>query len=263
MSLKRHKNDPKALLMSMQKFYTAAGWRPYRSTHVTLPCGSSVKQASFLCEHQLQTAKPLHSADLDGLCDVDEKLLKSKIAQASLSSKKTHVALVPNVTIFQWHHAREEFIADVLWGRVPLVKGAEVEIEEGKRVWCVWTRTFGDADTANILHILRLVIESETEFRDQQLGFGNDHTELDGKNKRVILAVASVLRAAQREAAQWKMQCVQLWNPTPFGFLAAREIEREIEMVDREQKSIASLRWDDSEHIPEIEWVANEKYSWC
>lgn len=172
---------------------------------------------------------------------------------------------IPDLQTYQWHHAREEFVAEELLARVPGVKGAIAGTEPGKRVWCVWTRTFGDNEAGNVLQILRLVIEGEVESRSPNTGFDGKMADLNGSSQEQVLAAASVLHMAQREAAEWTMPQVWLWNPTPWTFLAVRELHPSAQVIDREKESIASLRWHGVEPKDafHVNWVTNEKYSWC
>lgn len=175
------------------------------------------------------------------------------------------MTFIPDLQTYQWHHAREEFVAEELLGRVPGVKGAIVGTESGKRVWCVWTRTFGDNEEGNVLHILRMVIEGETESRSPCNAFDCRLADLNGSSKEQVLAAASILYKAQHEAAEWKMQQVWLWNPTQWTVLAVRELHRSAQIIDRDKESITSLRWHGVEPKAgiDVKWVINEKYSWC
>lgn len=183
----------------------------------------------------------------------------------SSQSSQTQVTFIPDLQTYQWHHAREEFVAKELLGRVPVVKGAKVGTEPGKRVWCVWTRTFGDHEAENVLHILRLAIEGETESKRPKKRFEGKLGDLNASSSEQVLAAASVLYMAQREAAEWKMQQVWLWNPTPWTMLAARELHPSVRIIERETESITSLRWHGVEPKVglDVEWVTNEKYGWC
>ena len=166
----------------------------------------------------------------------------------------------------QWHHAREEFAAKHMYGRTPDVKGARAGVE-GKRAFCIWTRTYGSEKGGNVLHILRLVVEEETEFThikcaNEVLASWNG----DGSEAReVVSATAAVLQAAQLEAALWGMKGVEIWNPTAITVLAAKELFPPVEIVHREEESIASLMWygGQNEVGEGIEWIGNEKYGWC
>ncbi|KAI4205671.1 MAG: hypothetical protein LQ350_000168 [Teloschistes chrysophthalmus] len=174
------------------------------------------------------------------------------------------VALVPDAKSMQWHHAREEFLAQELLGRLPLAKGALTTTSDEKRAWCIWTRTFGAGEDENILHILRLVVEGENSCNRQAINVpskGSRH----GSHQPMVIAIASILRAAQLEASNWGMASVQFWNPSPLSVLAAEYLDPLAKITCREDESLTSLRWHkESPSDPtRIDWISNEKYGWC
>ena len=199
--------------------------------------------------------------DLPELCALDEKWLKKEIRGLESPDPKILVALIPDIETIQWHHAREDFAGKEILGRDPQFKGAYAKTEEGDQVWCIWTRTYGNDQEGNVLHVLRFVIEGDQLARSG----GEKNITPITPNQARIQAAAAVLRAAQIEAAKWDMKIVQLWNPTPMTVLAAREIEPSIQIVYRDEESIASLRWHgiDPEDRSKVEWIGNEKFGWC
>ena len=156
----------------------------------------------------------------------------------------------------RWHHAREEFAAKETLGRLPDVKGAIVHSNVAEPTWCIWTRTFGSTEEGNTLHILRLVGEGE-DMPDMIIKEGEARTR--------IKAVASVLQAAQKEAAKWGRTNVQIWNPSTLVTLAAKELLPSAKVVDRDEDSITSLMWygPGSGTADEVDWLGNERYGWC
>lgn len=171
----------------------------------------------------------------------------------------TAVALVPDVETVQWHHAREEFVGQEVYGKVPQVKGAIVGEEVGKRVWCYWTRVWHNDDVGmvkgNTTHILRLVVE------DDVLG-----SQTDGESERHREAIAALLAFAQREAEEWKTEHVELWSPSASAVAAAQMLDKTAKVIDRASESIASLLWypgQEGAAADHIEWISNEKYAWC
>ena len=210
--------------------------------------------------------RELYAHDLRELCEEDEKLLREKIGRFEDGGAETRVALVPDVNTMQWHHAREEFAGMEILGRSPDVKGALVDVEDGKRVWAIWTRTFGSEGKGNVLHILRMVIEGEDDFggetEDQNETVSSDTSE---HAQSSIRAAAAILRAAQREAAEWGMATVEVWNPSHIIVAGARAILPDTKIVERDSESITSLMWYGSGTgtSDEVEWLGNEKYAWC
>jgi hypothetical protein len=151
-----------------------------------------------------------------------------------------------------------------LHGKSPKVKGAIVGSEQGKRIWMYWTRMWYNQDPqevkGNTLHILRLVIEDESHasWEGRQNGAAPSHKHAN--------AIAAMLLMAQKEAAEWKMEEVEIWNPSSETVAAAQRLHPGAKVVDRDSESIASLRWypqHDGPVADTIDWIVNEKYGWC
>ena len=75
----------------------------------------------------------------------------------------------------------------------------------------------------------------------------------------------AVLQAAQAEAAEWDLQIVKLWHPTPLIQHLVERSGLDYRTVKREEDSIASLRWfgEGDGKKDDVEWIASEKYAWC
>lgn len=248
-ALQTHQTGEKECLFSVlfsdigKGFYKNHGWEPFRSSHVSIPgLVSDVREG-------LPTPRPLYEEDLEELCRADEKIIRKKLERTPGSN--IAVAILPDIQTIRWHHAREDFVGHELHGKAPKVKGAIIGTEEGKRIWCYWTRMWYNSDPTqakgNTLHILRLVVE-------------------DGREEDAEDAIASLMALAQREAEEWKMEEVETWNPSPATVAAAQKLHPSAKVVDRDTESIASLRWypPHTGNIAEsIDWVANEKHGWC
>ena len=188
--------------------------------------------------------------------------MRASIAR-DIPDKKSRVALIPDLKTIQWHHAREEFAGKEMLGRDPDIKGAHADCEDKSQVWCIWTRTFGSTEAGNTLNILRFVVEGEEEIARYESEAGNNPIDPKSVDQAKLQSATAVLRAAQAEAARWNMKDVQIWNPSPLVVLAARNIEPTTELIDREDESIASLRWHgEPEYRTNVEWISNEKYGW-
>jgi hypothetical protein len=211
----------------------------------------------------LPEAKLLYASDLAELCNIDLKLVRKRLANTA-SSGKTIASIIPDVETFSWHHAREEFVADELYGKCPEVKGAIVGTEEGKRVWCVWMRTWYSSDPQitkdNTLNILRLVVE-DPEYTDSSAA--SDEGVEKAKGTYVTTAIASLLAAAQSDASNWHIGSVDIWNPASATLAAAKQLDPSAQVVHREKDSVTSLRWYGSGSVDDVEWLDNEKYAWC
>ena len=236
-----------------KQFYAARGWQPFPSAHVSLPATSSTAAG-------LPSVRKLKSEDLSDLCTVDEKLIRNRLSK-STEANRSAVTLLPDIRQIRWHHAREEFVANELLDRVPVIKGA-VTGEPGSRVWCYWTRVWTNPqeEAPNTLHILRLVVEDES-FSDFI------PASLEGVAKKqdstIAKSIAALFAAAQPEAAQWGMREVQIWNPTSTTLAAVQMIDPKAKVEHREEESITSLQWYGEGTWENVDWVCNEKYSWC
>ena len=144
----------------------------------------------------------------------------------------------------QWHHAREEYLAKLLKGKTPTIKGA---VSASGQNWCIWNRIFNKSDPKEQkLNLLR-VVDCSTD--EQQLT-----TEL-----------VSLIKAAQIQARDWGMKEVIIWNPSDALVRAAHLITGTyVSIVEREMDSIASIRWNGPEgKHARIQWDLNEKFAWC
>jgi hypothetical protein len=199
----------------------------------------------------LPVAQPLFAEDLPALCKIDEALIRNHLESRPAGSKVA-VALLPDIETIQWHHAREEFVGMELHGNVPRSKGAIVGSEQGKRVWCYWTRVWHNEDASktkdNVLHVLRLVVEDETAGSDCDA------------------AISALLAMAQQEAEKWKLEHVELWNPSAMAMAGAQRLDPNAKVTIRDTESIASMQWHPEHNGPvadKIDWMSNEKYAWC
>lgn len=185
------------------------------------------------------------------LCNLDESLVRHKLSH---SKAPLEIALIPNYTTIEWHQAREEFVSNELYGRKPTIKGAIATVN-GHRVWAIWTRVWYNPAPAeakgNTLHILRICVEDEVL----------DANETDRSLSHEI-GIAAVLQVAQKEAHDWKMQEVEVWNPHPRTLKAVFMLDPSAKVVERDSESIASLQWYGDEG-GEVVWRENEKYGWC
>jgi GNAT superfamily N-acetyltransferase len=240
-------------------YYAGHGWHPFPSTHIEFtpsPLAEGVNE---------MPATTLESKDLQKLCQQDEVFIRQTLSRARDS--KIHVCIIPDHEHIQWHHVREDFMCQKIFGKQPKIRGAIIG-EEGHRVWASWTRSFygsvGDASSGNTLHILRLVIEdeaSESIFSRRTGGALSNGSLLDEQARKL----KSVLQIAQAQAAEWNLLHVELWNPTPLVQSLVQRADLQHSRVEREKESIPCLMWygEGGGKLDELEWVGNEKYGWC
>ncbi|KAI1767273.1 hypothetical protein GGR53DRAFT_518521 [Hypoxylon sp. FL1150] len=281
-----------------KQYYAKKGWAAFPSLHFEFsvvdaaaaaerpnPNGASepVNPAAQKAEKEEQangaeaeaeaggvTAVPIEYDDLAALCERDEELLRAQLARTAIATGHTCVAFVPDRDTMMWHYLRDEFITTKIFESHPsstpreaAVRGAIAGATHGRRVWALWSRSYGGAageDPArtvdkNTLYILRLVVELE--------GTKADLADNDEEDEDVVAAFAAVMRTALEEARAWHLGKIDMWNPSPMAKQLVERSGLRHRSVDREKDSIPSMMWYGLEDIKDIEWVANEKYCWC
>jgi len=240
-----------------KKFYAKHGWTPFPSAHLSLApwTGSSSSRA------ELPPCSPLRPEDLGRLCELDEAVMRQRLRR----TQGVAVAIVPDLKTVKWHLAREQFVSHELYGKSPEIHGASVTLESGKMVWCYWAKTWYNTDPqnskGNSMHILRLATD-DAEYDEADVA--SDEGARVVKTSEMAGAVASLLAAAQADAAQWNMEEVEIWNPSSITLAAARILNPGAQVTHREKESVASLKWyGDSSEAEKIKWFGNEKFGWC
>jgi GNAT superfamily N-acetyltransferase len=235
-----------------KNFYARWGWRPFaNNNHVKFL--SSPTRAD-------RRAKTVLADDLQRLCQDDEIMLRRYISRKS-SGERSRMMLVPDLDHMLWHHTKEDFACDKLFGARPTIKGA-IAGEAGNRIWVIWTRRYYQkpdiAPSRNTLYILRLVVEGESiEYNENHGGSGLHEQQVD--------CLGAVIREAQAEAEKWKLSSIHLWDPSILVLDLIESSNIPHCKVERRETSIASLLWygegSNEEAMPEV--VANEKFAWC
>jgi len=241
-----------------KKFYANVGWHPFPSYHIEFKASPNDSTG----------ATKILAEDLASLCPEDEAMVRKAMACPS-DSGKSRYTILPDHEHMLWHHSKEGWVCDRLFGKRPLVKGA-ITGQPGSRVWVVWTHRFyspphGPDCSENTLYILRVVVEDQTSLKHFTSSLEGTLSDQQPKCDELIANMRAVLQAAQNEAVEWKLYHVKLWGPAP-------ELEEVIKLtgvphrrVDRDEEGICSLLWygEGSGREDEVEWVGNEKYGWC
>lgn len=227
-------------------FYAREGWRPFPSSHISLP----PEYSPHLLDTLESVVTPLEKKDLPALCKLDEQLISRKLSRHRNGGA---VALIPDIKTMTWHHAREEFVANEILKRKPAMKGVTATVA-GQRVAAIFYRMWYNEDLKqtkdNTLHIMRLIIE------DEEAVVTNPGD--------VIAATAAILRIGQHEAHEWNIESVEIWNPSEIIMQAVQSVDSSSKVIDRDSDSIASLRWfGDPAVEDELVWMENEKFGWC
>ncbi|KAF2676445.1 hypothetical protein K458DRAFT_424768 [Lentithecium fluviatile CBS 122367] len=245
-------------------YYAKLGWIPTTSnTHIALKPSSTAWPDS---------AKPINRRDLADLCTRDEALMRKAMASPS-PDNLVRMTIIPDVDHMLWHHAKADFACEYLFNKTPLFKGA-IAGEPGDQVWVVWTHRYCsplDAENLpgnNTLYILRLVIEPDP--KASQLPSPADKLPSQDLYNKILSGVKTVLQAAQAEAAEWKLDTIELWDPTPLVKNVLGKSGLEYTVVEREAEHMASLLWYDKDgggfgngtSTPAPLWVGCEHYAW-
>lgn len=232
-----------------KKYYADLGWHPF-------PVNKHIEFHPSVAPEGPSGIRLLHE-DLERLCGEDEAMIRKYLTSPS-STGKTRMMLVPDLDHMLWHHKKEEFVCEKLFGKQPQVKGVIVG-QAGGRMWAIWThRFYGDPESAfseNTLYILRLVMEN------QKTTSTND-TE---RCERQVEQMRHILQAAQDEAAEWNLHRVMMWHPTSLVLDLVERTGIPYRSVERDHEGIASLLWygEGSGKEDILEWLGNEKYGWC
>ncbi|KAK8057689.1 hypothetical protein PG996_011626 [Apiospora saccharicola] len=242
------------------KYYGRLGWLPNpQNGHFVFP---PVKMEN-------STARPVLEAGLGKLCLRDEAMIRKAMATPSPSTTQNRVVILPDLDHILWHIRKEDFATDHIFGKRVEVKGA-IAGSPGKQVWAVWVRRYyrhpGDhsdkdkemQDGENVLYILRLAMEGdETANRPHE---GSQPPPRTDAYTEQAAALQAVLRAAQAEATEWRLDHVHLWEPSPLVRRLLGQSSLDATWVERHECSIASALWF-TKDAPV--WVNNEYYAWC
>jgi hypothetical protein len=165
-----------------------------------------------------------------------------------------------------WHIRKEDFATEHLFRKTPRAKGA-VAGPPGSQAWAIWTHRYYSDPTReladNVLYILRLVVEGDPSANKPLSSAGEGQPE-EFLSARHVQHLEAVIRAAQAEAAKWRLDQVQLWGPSPLVRRALAQADLVHTVVKREEECIASGLWYDGNGKvgPAPEWINNEYYAW-
>ncbi|KAH7087341.1 hypothetical protein FB567DRAFT_524832 [Paraphoma chrysanthemicola] len=241
-----------------KSYYGKLGWHSNSSNHHVELQPQRQPQSDLI--------RDIHVADLPELCERDEALLRKEMS-LPFPEIKTRFSIVPDIDHMGWHLGKEDFACNHLFGKTPQAKGA-ISGSPGNQIWVLWTHRYYEhpdgENTSNVLYILRLVMERGEAVAHPLSKPLTAHRGEDYEYQKTILK--AVLQAARNEAAEWKLDSIQLWDPSPLVRAMLVEMEVEFKIVERTETSIASGMWYDEQGIVSQEvpmWLHNEHYAWC
>jgi hypothetical protein len=240
-----------------KEYYARLGWLPNATNCHFVFLAAKAEEPLM--------ARLLTEPELGDLCLLDEALIGR--AMAAPSSVHRRVVILPDMDHMLWHIRKEEFATHHIFGKIPDAKGA-IAGSPGKRVWAIWVhRYYAHPDSTgndgeNVLYILRLVVEgddtankpNEDQASPSMAAFTEQAT-----------ALKTVLQAAQAEAAQWRLNHVSLWEPSPLVRRLIGQNGLDAAWIEREEESISSSLWfaeGEGEGKSPV-WLNNEHYAWC
>ncbi|WVO13329.1 hypothetical protein L204_100943 [Cryptococcus depauperatus] len=208
-------------------------------------------------------AQEIAMDNLGELCRRDEEMVRVAMEQQDGSSKLRMVVL-PDLDHILWHISKEEFACQYIFGKTPRVKGAMAGIP-GQQVWVVWTHRYykhpREQIFSNVLYILRLVMEGD-ETANKAHGIQEKCQSMVVEER--VASLHAVLQAARLEAAEWKLDHVKLWEPSPLVQSLIARYGPEYMRYDRQEESLASALWYDEDEVrKDVVWINNEHYAWC
>ena len=240
-----------------KEFYAKLGWQPNSTNwHVEFP-PMNVPRSSLTQE--------LVEDDLAELCERDEAIIRAAMATPTHRIKKLFTVL-PDLDHMLWHIGKENYATERLFGKMPSTKGA-IAGQSGYQVWAIWThRYYGHPDAEshnNVLYILRLVVEGDNSANKPRSTWESS-LQTTEQEKQVDSLIA-VLQCAQAEAAEWRLDHVKLWEPTPWVQDVITKSKINHCVIEREEDSVACALWYDEKGrlgVPPV-WINHEHYAWC
>jgi hypothetical protein len=214
-----------------QKLYSYGGFEEYPSGHVQI----SNKNFEVKPLHTAIPTRPIYEKDVAELCSVDMNIVYDEM-KAKTDPSKVYVSMIPDASVFKWHFAREKGEIKGQSGGDPEVHGAILGDKLGERAWLIWMRSYWEEKgfkDGNLL-ILRIVVEGGvgTPGADQKIG--------------------SLLCAAMREAADWKLEEMVHWNPRSAVVDAAKAWfpQESVEVIKQRTDDLNCFAW----YGPEYDW---------
>ncbi|KAM3525035.1 hypothetical protein MY4038_007479 [Beauveria bassiana] len=255
------------------RFYANHQWKPMGNMHLAFPVGGGGGGGGSGVPSTSTPARVTELTDqhLEALTARDEQLLRAQLSQpiAAGARHTVRVAVLPDYATLEWHFRREDhhMLGNLPGPATPRVRGALYTPptpgndtgDTRRRVWGFWVRSRSDggssssssssAPVVTVLHFLRLVVENDAQTSDEELA-----AALDG-----------IIEVARREAAGCGASSVEMWNPSTRVAAVFRERLPQLQgrIVQRDESSLASLRWFGAGSVDDVEWVANEKFAWC
>ncbi|KAK5730542.1 hypothetical protein LTR15_000479 [Elasticomyces elasticus] len=205
-----------------KSYYAKLGWIPNSTnTHyVFSPSSPNITWPS--------SAKPIKESEIGDLCRRDISTVRNAMRRP-FATDKQRITILPDLDHILWHVHR--------YYGLPTTK-----------------------DTENVLYILRFVVEGDETANNPPAPQSEiNSTETKQLDAMRLARITAVLQAARVEAANWQLDAVKLWEPSPIVERLLIQSGLEATTVVRDSDSIASGLWNTS---VDALWINNEHYAW-
>lgn len=230
-----------------QSFYDErGGWKPFPSDEVLIEVGNTSSNCQNGIRDDLQL---LRKDDIAQICSLDVSLMQAEVIKRPLGKGiAVRAAVLPGYDLALWYFGSEEYTGKIATGKSPEIKGAKAG-----DVAIYWIHEFKRRQLM-ILRVVDLKIRS------------NDDSTLTEENR--VQSLASVLAAGVKEAKEWDLGAVVVWNPDEGVKKAAEILGRDMDGVkpvvwERDTDNFPALRWKQEDNAGKVEWWCVEKYTWC
>jgi hypothetical protein len=239
-------------------FYSDFGWTARESVQIVIPTTCTIPAPPTArtrgSVHPIALDPISTDEQLQELVDHDEALvrqdLKHRLAVANADKSQeveSIVAVTPEIRAIQWLHARAWFNASDIFSKNYAQDTVESDLKYGVRTpgtnnqFVLWHHDFTDDN----LFILRWRLDPSSSNKDQDLD-------------TIALAFA---QAAKDEAKKWKLSKVVFWGgDEALATLLGLKVQVRKDSIP----SLGLLNTAYPGHTPaRLEWVLNQKYSWC
>ena len=186
-------------------YYAKPGWQTnHTNWHVDFPPLETPKSP---------LTQELAEDDLAELCNRDEAIIRARMARLADGVNK-QITILSELDQMLWRIEKEQFATEQLFGKTPRAKGA-IAGPLGSQVWT--NRYYGHPNAespGNILYILQFVDEGY-DSANTPPSIKNKHLQTTLPDKQASCLVA-VLEYARAEAAEWRLNQLRLWEPSPW-----------------------------------------------
>ncbi|KAK6088010.1 hypothetical protein SCUP234_01076 [Seiridium cupressi] len=225
------------LYTSIGDFYARRGWKAFPVSHCTMPVPA--KRLPSAAELSLPKTQSLSTGSFEELCARDVDRLKIEFDMLDAESNDLHLAVLPTFEMISWLHERANYIALKHCAKKPQIRGA---ISQSMDAWVCWYH----------------------DFRKQQLVVQRLHSSIGSAAVEFVLS--SILLEALREAQDWGLPRVVVWDSTPAILRASQSLGslicEKVLIEEQATRSVPSLRLRNGTEAGTVTIHKNQFYAW-